>query len=457
MSNRSIIRKQKIHFTYTGNEDAFIMNQKANELHTDAFSPAIEKALSRYDDMDNIICYDELVINITVDGNNDWMEAVRDQFEKQLKEMLEKNKDEGTKGIVIKKTSSAFFETLIYFLNYGVLPWNASAGNKEEFEMLFEEWAASITADEKKQMAATLQHLHAIKRMINIATNDSFEKILAIVFNNPGEEKAALFIASKITGQEAPGKNFSKELKELLLKIAASFNTMNIDSAAGEWIKQLENSKALFSEKDIEAIQASALKEILSKLENKDVNNAEMKYTDDIIAYKREKEIFAEGIYIKNAGVVIIAPFLPRLFENAGFCKDKKITDNAKALLLVHYCIYGNNDAAEFELLLPKILCGIDAEEPVDTLVTLSDGEMREADDMLLSVIEHWAVLKNTSVEGLRQSFLQRNGKLFFINDTWLLQVEQQAHDLLLQQLPWNISMIKLLWMKEMLRTEWIY
>jgi hypothetical protein len=81
---------------------------------------------------------------------------------------------------------------------------------------------------------------------------------------------------------------------------------------------------------------------------------------------------------------------------------------------------------------------------------------MKEVDEMLLSLIEYWAVLKNTSIDGLRESFLKRNGKLSRLNDEWLLQVEQKPFDMLVQQLPWSISMIKLPWMTHLLKTEWV-
>jgi hypothetical protein len=81
---------------------------------------------------------------------------------------------------------------------------------------------------------------------------------------------------------------------------------------------------------------------------------------------------------------------------------------------------------------------------------------MKEADEMLLALIEHWSVLKNTSIDGLRESFLKRSGKLSIENNNWLLQIEQRPYDMLLQQLPWGISMIKLPWMKKLLITEWV-
>ena len=74
---------------------------------------------------------------------------------------------------------------------------------------------------------------------------------------------------------------------------------------------------------------------------------------------------------------------------------------------------------------------------------------------MLEAVIEQWPVLKNTSIAGLREAFLQRNGKLFSKNDKLHLQVEASTLDVLLDQLPWNLSMIKLPWMKGLLRVDW--
>jgi hypothetical protein len=80
----------------------------------------------------------------------------------------------------------------------------------------------------------------------------------------------------------------------------------------------------------------------------------------------------------------------------------------------------------------------------------------QEATDLLSSVISYWSVLKDTSIDGLRGSFLVRDGKLWKDENNWYLTVEQKGYDMLLQQIPWNISMIQLPWMDEMLRTNWI-
>jgi hypothetical protein len=117
--------------------------------------------------------------------------------------------------------------------------------------------------------------------------------------------------------------------------------------------------------------------------------------------------------------------------------------------------VSGNTNMMEYDLVLPKILCGIDLEESIDTK-KITKKQITEVREMLVSLVEHWSVLKNTSVKGLQESFLQRSGKLSMASDEWELLVEQKSYDMLLQSLPWNISMIKLPWMKKLLKTTWV-
>jgi Contractile injection system tape measure protein len=112
----------------------------------------------------------------------------------------------------------------------------------------------------------------------------------------------------------------------------------------------------------------------------------------------------------------------------------------------------------EYDLVLPKILCGLSYQEPVSTKsFHVSNAIKKETENMLNSVIEYWNILQNTSINGLRESFLKRDGKLSFNGGEWKLTVEQKPYDLLLDHLPWNFSMIKLPWMKHLLKTQWNY
>ena len=91
----------------------------------------------------------------------------------------------------------------------------------------------------------------------------------------------------------------------------------------------------------------------------------------------------------------------------------------------------------------------------VNTDIRLSSEQKEESQLLLESVIEHWAVLKNTSVDGLRNSFLQRAGKLTWQQGKWKMIVEDKGFDLLIDYLPWQFRMIKLPWMPWMLEVNW--
>lgn len=163
-----------------------------------------------------------------------------------------------------------------------------------------------------------------------------------------------------------------------------------------------------------------------------------------------------EGIYLVNAGLIILHPFMPQLFAALGISNDTELLQPHRALCLLHFLATGQTTAPEYELILPKILCNVPLEMTVESDIALTENEREEATALLQAVIRHWEVLRNTSPDGLRGTFLLRHGKVSLRDDgDWLLQVEAQSFDILLDQLPWSISMVKLPWMEKILWVEW--
>ena len=163
-----------------------------------------------------------------------------------------------------------------------------------------------------------------------------------------------------------------------------------------------------------------------------------------------------EGIYVENAGLILLHPFLPQFFEALDIATEDKLLQSERALCLLHFLTTGQLIAPEYELVLPKILCNVPLGTTVAADVALTAVEQEEASALLQAVIRHWEALRNTSPDGLRGTFLIRPGKVTFRDDgDWLLQVESNTFDILLDQLPWGISMIKLPWMEKMLWVEW--
>lgn len=163
-----------------------------------------------------------------------------------------------------------------------------------------------------------------------------------------------------------------------------------------------------------------------------------------------------EGWYIENAGLVLLHPFLPRLFAGLHIAAGNGILQPERALCLLHYLATGALKAPEYELLLPKLLCGVDLRVPVASEVGLTQAERAECTALLEAVVAHWDALGNSSADALRGTFLLRPGKLSQREDgDWLLQVESSGFDILLDRLPWATSFIKLPWMDQTLWVEW--
>jgi hypothetical protein len=182
------------------------------------------------------------------------------------------------------------------------------------------------------------------------------------------------------------------------------------------------------------------------------------KAADDAVA---TADTPAEGTvyYINNAGLILLHPYLSFFFDALALREGKQFKNEAaahRAVQLLGYLAYGEENIPEYDLVLPKLLCGILPATPVRRFIPLSDVEKTEANELLSSVISHWNALGNTSPDGLRGNFLMREGKLEWKEDEWQLYVTQQSFDMLLNRLPWGFSVVGLSWMPWLIKTVWV-
>ncbi|MGA2889706.1 MAG: contractile injection system tape measure protein [Terracidiphilus sp.] len=172
----------------------------------------------------------------------------------------------------------------------------------------------------------------------------------------------------------------------------------------------------------------------------------------------RPVDFSAQEIFVHNAGQVLAGPYLPRLFAMTGLLEENKFRDNDAAYRGIHllqYLVDGSLDSPEYLLPLNKILCGLRPDEPIKNGIMLTQTEKDATESLLHAMIAHWSILGSTSVQGLRESFLQREGRLSFQNDAWRLLVQPRAFDMLLDKLPWGFKVVKYSWMQSTLYVEW--
>jgi len=165
-----------------------------------------------------------------------------------------------------------------------------------------------------------------------------------------------------------------------------------------------------------------------------------------------------EEVYLDLSGIVILHPFLPPFFANLGLTDQNKFVNEDslhRAVYILGYLAMGKKEIQEQYLVLSKLLCGMQPEEPLRNMDLITPLEDEETEKLLYTVIGYWTALKTTSPDGLRNTFLNRKGKLGRNDNGWQLDVEHKSWDILLSKLPWGISIIKLPWMKELLFVDW--
>ncbi|MCF7696557.1 hypothetical protein KPG66_10785 [Mycetohabitans sp. B2] len=169
-----------------------------------------------------------------------------------------------------------------------------------------------------------------------------------------------------------------------------------------------------------------------------------------------------EPLIVANAGLVLLWPVLPRLFQTFELVDaDNGWTPDAvrRAVALLDWLASGQTPPADWRLPVPRLLCGLpplpDDVQPIDWPVL--DGSQQEGADrwlnMTLAVLPG---LRRLSAADVRAFFLQRTGMLVAGMKHLTLTVERDATDVLLSQVPWPLTQITLPWLSSPIEVEWL-
>ncbi|MCH2233070.1 MAG: contractile injection system tape measure protein [Crocinitomicaceae bacterium] len=222
------------------------------------------------------------------------------------------------------------------------------------------------------------------------------------------------------------------------------YRTLNI-TLGKKGLEELTDKSSEFDEEEKKLITQT--KEEVEKVKNEEETIEEEETKEDL-----------GNIFVKNAGVVILAPYFTRLFDRIGLLSNGAFTDEdarAKAICCTHFLATGKLPEAENELVLNKILCGADIRTSINLISNVTEEEIEIMNGLLNAITQQWTPLKNTSIEGLRDSFLNRDGRIGEDDEYFYLKVEIKAFDMLIDQLPWSINLIKSSLMTKPLNVEW--
>ncbi|WP_214227653.1 contractile injection system tape measure protein [Pedobacter sp. B4-66] len=440
-----VIKKQTIDLLVDKQLDSFSIQQQVSDHFLQYLVPLLEREFDKLSVEDEVISLDQIEIDLGVIQETEinkmgWDGDLLETIGNQVKDLMLQEIGSVTQPLVKLSSAANSFRQWFFYMRNGYLPWNATTVDKEWYDRVIEELATnynSVTELRKEIIGKLIMVTRIIRqhsptfliRLVEILTAEKQTKLLTVITKVSNKK------AEEVSG--SPLMLYEKLWQEIL-KISASGSSKNTSSQLLELAKQYQTYEVPTADKEIDAKTWKDLKS-----ENRIIVN---------------KGIVNEGIYAQYAGLILIHPFLNSLFKQLGLLAGKLfagIEEQEKAIYLLHYVATAETNVEEYELVLPKILCGYPVDLPVNTGIKLSGRELEEAEDMLQAAIASWDILKSTSPQGLRESFLQRNGKVLVHNERISIQVEKSAIDVLLDHLPWNLSIIKLPWLDEILKVEW--
>ncbi|MBN1340816.1 MAG: hypothetical protein JXA03_15920 [Bacteroidales bacterium] len=358
--------------------------------------------------------------------------------------------DAATEPFLTLSEGERMAETFFYFLDTGRLPWWSEKNGAilKNNNLLMDSLKRS--PDVVSRMNELFQrNRNAVERLLLQFRPNVGIYILSILIerhNGPDANKVKSLITSSLKETEGSAEKSSSTLHFKLLREIFSII--------------LDENRKLTQEK-IHDILLKVKNKVLAKDgrikdNQKGLRSAQnIENKDQEVKDRKEDEV---DIFVGHAGLVILHPFLEYFYKEFDLLEKGNFKNDTSKILAVHllnYLATGLENPPEFDLVFEKYLCGMEIESPVVRDIALSQSMKIESENLLNAVIGHWNILKNTSPNGLREGFLQRDGKLILNEFQPRIIVEGKSHDVLLDYLPWGYGVIKLPWLKKPLYVDW--
>ncbi|MDX2246137.1 MAG: contractile injection system tape measure protein [Bacteroidia bacterium] len=513
---KHIIGKQIVELQVAPGSDVFTLQQEVSFVFRNEVLPRLESLFDRLVGPDTVIRLEHLEIDLgKIDPtriSGSLVEQILPKLEQELREQIVRlTNTNPPPGHGSFRVSQSLTESLIYFLENGFLPWWENRENRSEWEKYVRDNLNQNPESLKKILVLLKKNPLARERLLlqfgpeilavflkegnysfpeTLTQNENaWVELVRLAGKNRRWDAAAIRAVFHLTVWEiilngnmsdAPDRVFCHRfisifsqkfrisypdfLKQLLEFILEGKPSHHFDETYlrpillnlwENWKKQT-GQKTFSSSRSANPTEEQT--EILPSLKAKDKNKDPFVPWEKPEKFSQDLPESGTEIFIGNAGLVLLHPFLPHLFQALKLTEQGKFSDENnrhRAIFLIQYLASGKTETPEHELSLNKILCGLPLSVPVEKNLSLTEAETEESEELLQAVLGHWKALKNTGPDGLRYNFLLREGKLTLTSNGWRLVVEQKTQDILLGKLPWGISKIKLSWMPDMLGVDW--
>ena len=499
---KHIIEKVLLEVDTTSETLAVQIKNNAGFYVEEKLFPLLEKLFDEYDSGEYILRFERMDISFSLE---DW------EDEKALKLKLTENinaqlsraeisglNNAGTSRSLgenknlkqIVRTQQNAKTTFLFFIKNGYLPWYGKQEYIDEITTL-KKGSGKLT-DEAflSDLKNVLQNSDtAVERLVlqfpdetilefieafNVLNISDNEQFLHFVNSGGIEFRKRVFTSLiMLSVNTLEGKKYFREILTTYIKThkAKDKKLAIIEEQAKNLVDEIRGYFGEESITDFLPKNENEIRDFLNELDEIEKGSAETASSNinirptnpenEFAFDKNESPFFEEGnneILVQNAGLVILGPFLPTFLKQFNWVSESgsiKRNEALKVVQAIHFLASGKTLFFEANMVFEKFLCGLPLTTPIPRKSLLNNEVLDEAENLLSQVIKNWPALKNTGIDGLRQMFLSRNGKLIKTEQGFKLLIERKAQDILLDKLQWNISLLKLPWKEELLFVEW--
>ena len=461
-TQRHVIKRQVIELTVQDTAQAQPLQDEVSRIYRQRLIPLIDQYLSEISTPDKLYRIDSLELNLGAldlqHFEEDFVEKVSHSLRREVAAQIS-SLEHANVAVRESPATTSHLELFAIFMRTGHLPWWADASNPH----LMAENLNALLHDSPKAFKPLLQVIaqepHMRQRLVNQYTDEQLTDLTGLLVPAYQISIASTYHALLHMLQKTEAVSGWQKFQvrrslwnNLLLVASLGGQEYTLQDFYLAVFKRMATELGITNKTFVAEMQQAVANEntFVSTSTEKNANQPETRTASNFSE--------ADEIYITNAGLVILWPFLQNFFDylnllEARQFKDRTAQHRAVGLLQV----LATREAVSPEYLLPlnKVLCGLAVEEVFDFGAPLLETEAEECERLLEAVIAQAPILHDMTANGFRGSFLLRPGMLSLRDGLWLLQVEKETYDVVLERFPWRWEWIKLPWMDVPLRVDW--
>ena len=469
-----------------------VVRNDINQFLKEEVLPKIESVFKQFETQSTIVRLDRISIDFQLSVDNGFI-SVNTNTYSRLEEQLKKHiyecilgfsDDSDLRNSRVREVTSRenLEEIFLFFLKYGYYPWY---GNQSHIRRFIEEniWAISYKS------GVFIKKLRSLLMQKRVFLRFVYQYPLSMVFSVFLPKSRFAEIETHISGSNnLPLSPLKTDFLNTLFILSTEPDIKEVISCLESWIYRLhtvneknsyELNQDILKTIPITYLNVTEVQQVLNKMlefqsdyksgnfQNRpeltysETGNRKIKDWNSQHPKDADTEFFEKDlneIRVQNVGLILLYPFFRHFFSGLKLVdgRNRILSDKKfQAVQILHFLATSEEEAWEGDLVFEKFLCGIPLNQPVPKRSLLTARMKEGANNLLEDIVRKWPALRNTSPDGLRQMFIQRDGKLIKRDRNFKLIVERKAQDVLLEKLSWNISLVKIPWTKGLLYVEW--